>query len=686
MRSLKPTWAALLLLAGCARSVAVESTKLSSQPQVRPGIDVLLAGDMSALKGMRVGLITNHTGKTLDGRSTIDALAGDSRIKLVALFAPEHGIRGTVDAGGRIDNERDSKTGIPIYSLYGQTNRPTPEMLADIDVLVFDIQDIGARYYTYPWTMALALKAAAENKKRFVVLDRPNPIGGLQVQGNVNDTLTFVGLYPVPMRHGMTVGELATMVNKDFGVGADLVVIKAENWTRDRYYDQTAMPWTAPSPNMPSVESATHYPGLCLFEGTNFSTGRGTPEAYRQIGAPYLNSAELIRRLETYRFPGVRFETTTFTPSKPADRKYDGTLVNGVKFFVTDRNAYDPTHVAIATLVEARKLHPTEFQITRGFDRLVGNAQVRQQIESGASYQDIVRSWDTQLARFKSMRERSLLYPAPSGPRSELPALEQTIRARLAQMDSGEVGVSFVDLKSNKELHINGDVPMHAASTMKVPVLLELYRRGDLDRTIAVVNNFKSIADTSHYVLDAADDSDSSVYKLIGQTTTLRHLARRMIVRSSNLATNLLIDVLTPEAIRSTTAQVGGTGMNVLRGVEDGPAFRKGLNNKTTSYGLAKVLEAIARCKIATRSACDEMLEVLSGQEFNEMIPAGLPAGTRVAHKTGWINGIKHDGAIVFRDGRPAYVLVVLTRGITEDAANRVAADISKVVWEQLRV
>jgi beta-lactamase class A len=557
-------------------------------------------------------------------------------------------------------------------------------MLADIDALVFDIQDIGARFYTYPWTMALALKAAAENKKRFVVLDRPNPIGGLQVQGNVNDTLTFVGLYPVPMRHGMTVGELATMINKDFGVGADLVVIKAENWTRDRYYDQTAMPWTPPSPNMPSIESATHYPGLCLFEGTNFSTGRGTPEAYRQVGAPYLNSPELIRRLETYRFPGVRFEPTTFTPSKPADKKYDGTLVNGVKFFVTDRTAYDPTQVAIAAIIEARRLHPTEFQITRGFDRLVGNALVRKQIESGASYQDVVRSWDTQIARFNRMRERSLLYPAPVGARSELPALEQTLRTRLAQLDSGEVGVSVIDLKSNKELHINGNVPMHAASTMKVPVLLELYRRGDLDRQIQVVNSFKSIADTSHYTLDAGDDSDSSVYKLIGQSATLRHLARRMIVRSSNLSTNLLIDVLTPEAVRKTTMEVGGTGMNVLRGVEDGPAFRKGLNNKTSAYGLAKVLEAIARCKIATRDACNEMLEVLSGQEFNEMIPAGVPAGTRVAHKTGWITGIKHDGAIVFRDDKPAYVLVVLTRGISEDDANRVGADVSRIVWNGL--
>lgn len=403
-----------VLLLGCGPKVMPAGSERPQaamrSPIVRPGIDVLLSGDMAALKGMRVGLITNHTGKTLDGRSTIDALNADTRIKLVALFGPEHGIRGNADPGAHIDDAQDSKTGLPIYSLYGPVNHPTPEMLANVDALVFDIQDIGARYYTYPWTMALAMKAAAENHKRFVVLDRPNPIGGELVQGNVNDTLTFVGLYPVPMRHGMTVGELATMINKQFNVGADLVVIKAENWTRNQWYEATGMPWTAPSPNMQSVAAATHYPGLCIFEGTNLSTGRGTPIAFQQLGSPWLDNVELIRRLRSYKFAGVRYEAVAFTPSKPADGKYDGQSVKGVRLVTTDRNVYDPTRVAIAALVEIRKLHPQEFKWGGSFNRLVGNSRVKQQVEDGASYQEITKAWDAQVAEFRKLRQSSLLY------------------------------------------------------------------------------------------------------------------------------------------------------------------------------------------------------------------------------------------------------------------------------------
>lgn len=403
----------VLLFACGPRAVGVHTDHPGAaalSPHVQPGIDVLLSGDMAALRGMRVGLITNHTGKTLDGRSSIDALSADKRIKLVALFAPEHGIRGSADPGAHIDNEKDSKTGIPIYSLYGNVNRPSAEMMTNLDALVFDIQDIGTRYYTYPWTMALAMKSAAENRKRFVVLDRPNPIGGDLVQGNVNDTLSFVGLYPVPMRHGMTVGELAMMINTHFGIGADLVVIKAAGLKRNAWYDATHMPWTAPSPNMQSVEAATHYPGLCLFEGTNLSTGRGTPIAFQQIGAPWLDNTGLIKRLESYKFAGIRYEAVTFTPQKPGDKKYDGQLVKGVRYVTTDRNAYDPTRVAIATLVEIRKLQPGEFKWSGSFNRLVGNSRVKQQVDAGASYQEITNDWDTQLAAFKQLRQPYLLY------------------------------------------------------------------------------------------------------------------------------------------------------------------------------------------------------------------------------------------------------------------------------------
>ena len=401
-----------LILVGCAPTTSPQVTSGTVTPAVdiRPGIDVLAAGDMTALRGMRVGLITNHTGKSRSGESTIDVLHRDQRIRLVALFAPEHGIRGAVEGGVTIETERDSKTGLPIHSLYGATQKPTAEMLRDVDALVFDIQDIGARYYTYPWTMALAMQAAAENGKRFVVLDRPNPIGGELVQGNINDTTSFVGLYAVPMRHGMTMGELARYLNREHSINADLVVVPVAGLTRTMWYEQTGLPWTPPSPNMPSIESATHYPGLCIFEGTNISVGRGTPTAFQVLGAPWLDARVLIERLNGYKFPGVRFEAVTFTPVKPGDNKYNGQLVNAVRFITTNRQTYDPTRVAVAALIEVRKLHAAEFGWTATFPRLYGMRGARERIEAGASYEELVRGWNEQLSQFKSRRQPYLLY------------------------------------------------------------------------------------------------------------------------------------------------------------------------------------------------------------------------------------------------------------------------------------
>ncbi len=409
-RPLQYTFTAFL--AACATSAPQSSTPGSTLaiPDVRPGIDVLVAGDAAALRGKRVGLITNHTGKTRSGESTIDVLHRDSRFELVSLFAPEHGLRGTVEGGITIDTERDSKTGLPIHSLYGATNKPTAQMLADIDALVFDIQDVGARFYTYEWTMGLAMQAAAENGKRFVVLDRPNPIGGELVQGNINDTTSLVGLYHVPMRYGMTVGELARYLNREMNFNADLVVVPVSGLTRAMWYDRTGLPWIAPSPNMPSVESATHYAGNCIFEGTNLSVGRGTPTAFQVLGAPWLNARELINRLTTYKFPGVRFETVTFTPIKPGDNKYADQVVTGVRFVTTNRATYDPTKVAVATLVEVRKLHPNEFDWTATFPRLYGKRGARQLIESGATYEQLTAGWDAELAAFRVKRQPYLLY------------------------------------------------------------------------------------------------------------------------------------------------------------------------------------------------------------------------------------------------------------------------------------
>ena len=275
---------------------------------VRPGIEVLLSDSIALVRGRRVGLITNHTGRDRSGTPSIDLLAGHPEVELVALYSPEHGIRGSAEAGVRVAGSVDERTGLPVHSLYGETRTPTAEMLEGVEVLLFDIQDVGARYYTYLSTMALAMEAAGEHGIPFVVLDRPNPIGGDPVQGNVLDPgfASFVGLYPIPMRHGLTAGEFARMAVGEFGVQVELSVAVADGWRRTMPFEDTGIPWIAPSPNMPSVESALHYPGTCLFEGTPISVGRGTDRAFQLVGAPWLDGEELARRLTALQVPDAR--------------------------------------------------------------------------------------------------------------------------------------------------------------------------------------------------------------------------------------------------------------------------------------------------------------------------------------------------------------------------------------------
>ncbi|MGH7462834.1 MAG: exo-beta-N-acetylmuramidase NamZ family protein, partial [Longimicrobiales bacterium] len=376
-------------------------------------VEVFTRADLGDLTGKRVGLMTNHTGRTRSGESTIDVLRRDARIRLVSLFAVEHGIRGTAEAGERVTSSTDEKTGLPIHSLYDATGnfRPTIPMMREIDALVFDIQDIGSRYYTYVWNMILAMEVAAELRKTFVVLDRPNPIGGELVQGRLRNRRDHVGLYPVTMRHGLTAGELARWVNGEFRIGADLRVIPMEGWRRSMWWDETGISWVAPSPNMPSLESAAHYPGTCLFEGTSLSVGRGTPLAFQQIGAPWLKAGDLARRLTEKKLPGVRVEPVRFTPEKPGDNKFAGQAVEGLRFHVTDRRRYDPAITAIHALVEIRRLHGDSLRFSQAhFDRLAGSPNVREQILAGAAAESITRDWGEQVASFERSRAPYLLY------------------------------------------------------------------------------------------------------------------------------------------------------------------------------------------------------------------------------------------------------------------------------------
>jgi len=406
-------------LAACA--AAPGNTTDSEVPesearQVRSGIEVLLSDSLHLVQGKNVGLLTNHTGIywTSDGivGSTIDALYEANNVDLVALYAPEHGIRGQEQAGAAIDSGRDERTGVPIHSLYGEVRKPTPAMLEGVDVLLFDMQDIGARYYTYVSTMALAMEAAGEQDIPFIVLDRPNPVRGDVVQGNLlkSGYETFVGMYPVPMRHGMTAGELAQLYVGEFGLEVDLHVVPLDGWTRDMTFDQTQLPWVPPSPNMPSLESALAYPGTCLFEGTPISVGRGTDRAFQWVGAPWLDGVQLAESLNGYGINGVRFESTTFTPRNAGDRKFEGQEVSGV-LLIPESTDYDASKAAVAMLLETYSMSGDNWLWAEAhFDRLAGTDSLRLSIEAGADFTELISAWESENQAFGQLRSPYLIY------------------------------------------------------------------------------------------------------------------------------------------------------------------------------------------------------------------------------------------------------------------------------------
>ena len=378
---------------------------------VRPGIEVLLSDSTELVRGRRVGLVTNQAGVDSRGTSDVTRL-WDAGIRVVALFSPEHGFRGAADPGAVVASSVDSATGLPIYSLYGRTSAPTDEMLEGIDVMLVDLQDAGARYYTYLFTAVEVMKAAARRNIVVVVLDRPNPIGGA-VQGNVLDPAyaSPVGYLAVPMRHGMTLGELARLAREDLRVDVRLAVVPASGWRRAAAFDQTGPPFIPPSPNLRTIESLLHYPGLCLFEGTNLSVGRGSDAPFQQIGAPWLDTAGVLAAMRAARSPGVRFTGVSFTPVRPGDGKYADTLVAGIRLTVTDRAAYDPAATAVGLLSAVRASAGARFAwIPAHFDRLAGGPGLRAALEAGTEPGVIVASWAPGLERFRERRRPFLLY------------------------------------------------------------------------------------------------------------------------------------------------------------------------------------------------------------------------------------------------------------------------------------
>jgi uncharacterized protein YbbC (DUF1343 family)/CubicO group peptidase (beta-lactamase class C family) len=374
--------------------------------KTQTGIDVLEAEKFAPLEGKRVGLITNSTGVDAAGRRTIDLLYHAPGVKLLALFSPEHGLAGQADT--RVPSSTDAATGLPVYSLYGEVERPTERMLEGLDVLVFDIQDAGVRFYTFTTTLGYCLEAAAKKGMEFYVLDRPDPINGDEVEGPVldNDLRSFVAYFPLPIRHGMTVGELAGMFNSENHLGAKLHVIKMQGWQRTDWYDETGLPWTNPSPNLRNPTEEVLYPGVAMVEGANVSVGRGTDTPFEFLGAPWMDSRNLSSYLNARGIQGVRFLPVDF---KPSSSSFAGQVCHGVQILLIDRQALDPTELGVELAAALGKLYPNVFQLEKTLP-LIGARWVLKAIAAGEDPRRIVFEWQDPLEHFRALRSKYLLY------------------------------------------------------------------------------------------------------------------------------------------------------------------------------------------------------------------------------------------------------------------------------------
>ena len=403
---------------------ASSSQDPASRHPVVTGAEVLAASGFAAIAGKRVGLVTNHTG-LVNGRHLADLVSGAPNVKLTAILAPEHGLRGAAEAGARVRDGIDAKTGVPVFSLYGAAKRPAPRLLRDVDVLVFDIQDIGTRFYTYISTMGLAMQAAAAARIPFIVLDRPNPLGGDYVSGFVLEPAlgSFVGQYPIPIVHGLTVGELARMIQGEKWLegleSLQLSVIEMQGWQRSMRWPQTGRAWVPTSPNIPTFESALVYPGMGLVGETDVNEGRGTPTPFSLFGAPWLDAPRIAARLNALAVPGVSFEAATYTPRSiprvATHPRHEGKTINGARLVVADVARFEPleagVHVLAALVAEARsKGDAGLFRSLAMFHALAGTKRLHRMLEGGSDGAAITAAWQAEVAHFKARRARYLLY------------------------------------------------------------------------------------------------------------------------------------------------------------------------------------------------------------------------------------------------------------------------------------
>jgi uncharacterized protein YbbC (DUF1343 family) len=387
--------------------------------RVESGLEVLLDRHLPWLRGRRLGLLAHQASVTRDLAHVAQLLNDLRGVRLARLFAPEHGLWGAAQDHAPVASTRDQVTGLEVWSLYGERRAPTPETLAGLDALVVDLQDIGARYYTFVWTLALAMRECARAGVRVIVLDRPNPLGGDRVEGNVPDPAfaSFVGLYPLPARHGFTIGELARRFVLEEGIRCDLTVARMRGWRRAMLWEDTGLPWVPPSPNMPTPDTARVYPGGCLIEGTNLSEGRGTTRPFEWIGAPYLDGHRYAAALDAMSLPGVRFRPARFIPTF---HKWAGEVCGGVQIHVTDRRRFRPFRTGIAAIAVARRLSPAEFRWKEPpyefehkrlpIDILFGTDRIRTQIEGGTDLPVIEATWRTALPLYTRRRRAFMIY------------------------------------------------------------------------------------------------------------------------------------------------------------------------------------------------------------------------------------------------------------------------------------
>ncbi|MGI8493895.1 MAG: exo-beta-N-acetylmuramidase NamZ domain-containing protein, partial [Pyrinomonadaceae bacterium] len=402
-----PKWNADTPVRNAPTQNADKSVRVPSNATVLNGIDVLEKNNFKELNGLKIGLVTNQTGKDLLGVPTIDVLENAPNVKLTALFSPEHGIRGELDQS-KINDSIDEKTGLPVYSLYNESRRPKPGQLKDLDAIVYDIQDVGVRFYTYEATLLNVLEEAAKAGKPVFVLDRPNPINGVDVEGAIADAdkLSFVVSHTVPVRHGMTIGELAQMMNAEKKIGADLRVVKMENWTRPMWFDQTMQTWTNPSPNVRSLTEATFYPGIGLLETTNLSVGRGTDTPFEVVGAPYIDGQKLAAFLNAKNLPGVRFVPIKFKPNASV---FAGATLGGINIIITNRAGFKSVQTGIEIASALRALYPNDWKM-ENYNRLLANSEIYEKIMHGDAPDEIEKTLRKNLSEFMARRASFLLY------------------------------------------------------------------------------------------------------------------------------------------------------------------------------------------------------------------------------------------------------------------------------------